>query len=66
MIRGLMIRTICFLLGVFPLTGILHALDISSELAGLTAILYVAAGANYLAHYCVKHQDEIPTRPERP
>jgi hypothetical protein len=64
--RGLMIRVLCFLLGAFPVGSLLHLLNTSSEFAGLMVILYAVAGANYLAHYCVEHQDEISTRPERP
>ncbi len=66
MIRGLVIRISCVLFGAFPVGSLLHLLDASSELAGLMVILYAVATANYIAHYCVKHQDEIPTRPERP
>ena len=66
MIRGLKIRGGAFLFGAFPVGSFLHLLDVSSEFAGLVVILYAAAGGNYLAHYCVKHQDEIPSRPERP
>lgn len=66
MIRGLILRGGLFLLGAFPVTGLLHLFDASSEFAGLAVILYAVGGTNYLAHYCVKHQDEIPTRPERP
>lgn len=63
--RGLMIRLACFLLGTFPVGSLLHLLTTSSEFAGLMVILYVMAGGSYIAHYCVKHQDEIPTRADR-
>jgi hypothetical protein len=66
MIRGLVIRIAFVLFGAFPLTWALHIVDASSESAGLAVILYAFATANFLAHYCVKHQDEIPSRPERP
>ena len=65
MVRGLMIRSAVFLFGAIPLTSALHIFDASPEFAGLAVILYAAAGGNYLAYYCVKHQDEIPTRSER-
>jgi hypothetical protein len=64
--RGLLIRSGLFLFGAVPLTSLLHIFDASSELAGIAVILYAAAGANYLGHYCVKHQDEIPPRSQRP
>lgn len=66
MIRRLSIRVACFLLGVLPLTALLHVFHASSELRGATELLYVVVGGSYIAHYCVKHQDEIPSRPERP
>jgi hypothetical protein len=66
MVRGLVIRISCILFGVFPVGSLLHLIDASSEFAGLMVIFYAVATANYLAYYCVKHQDEIPTRPERP
>lgn len=65
MIRGLPIRVLCFLCGVIPLAAIPHLLDVSSELQGTLELLYLVVGGSYLAHYCVRHQDEIPTR-ERP
>lgn len=64
MIRGLVIRGAFFLFGAFPVGSLLHIFDASPELAGIAVIVYAAAGGNYLAYYCVKHQDEIPTRPE--
>ncbi len=65
MIRGLLIRTACFLLGVIPLTALPHVLHYSAELQAGVVLLYVFAGGSYLALYCAKHQDEIPTRSKR-
>ena len=62
MIRGLVIREAFYLFGAIPFGSVLHVLDASPEFAGLMVILYAIAGGCYFGHYCVKHQDEIPTR----
>ncbi len=65
MIRGLPIRVLGFFCGVVLLAAIPHLLDVSSELRETLELLYLVAGGSYLAHYCVRHQDEIPTRSGR-
>ena len=65
MMRGLVIRVSIFLFGAIPVGSLLHLLDVSSEFAGAAVIVYALAGGNYFGYYCVKHQDEIPTRPQR-
>lgn len=65
MIRGLLVRTGCFLIGIVPLTALPHVLHYSAELQAGVVLLYMFAGGSYLALYCIKHQDEIPPRGDR-
>jgi hypothetical protein len=65
MIRGLLIRTACFLIGVVPLSALPHIFNYSDELQAGVILLYLALGGSYLALYCIKRQDEIPTRADR-
>jgi hypothetical protein len=63
--RGLLVRTAVFVLGAIPLVSLIHALDMHADMAGLSVIVYTLVGSSYLAHYCIKHEDEIPTRSTR-
>ena len=65
MIRGLVIRGAFYLFGAIPYGSLLHIFDASPEFAGWMVIFYAIGGGCYFGHYCVKHQDEIPTRSER-
>ena len=65
MIHGLPIRVLCFFCGVIPLAAIPHLLDVSLELRETLELLYLVVGGSYLARYCIRHQDEIPTRSGR-
>jgi hypothetical protein len=61
----LVIRSTVFLLGVVPLMVLLHRTEAGPGIAWAAVLIYEIAGCCYLAHYCVKHEDEIPTRSAR-
>jgi hypothetical protein len=63
--RGLLIRTAIFVFGAVPFMSALHLLDISPEWGGILVVVYVFLGSNYLGHYLVTHEEELPTRSSR-
>jgi len=65
MIRALTIRFGIMCLGAVPLVAALNSIKPEAGLVLASVMVYELIGSVVIGRYCLKHEDEIPTRTRR-
>ena len=65
MIRALTIRFGIMCVGAVPLVAALNSIEPEPGLVMASVMIYELIGSVVIGRYCLKHEDEIPTRTQR-